>query len=234
MNNVFPLISCICITDNRPLLIQRALACFETQDYPNKELVVSYPKNDSATKILIDQIGSISDIKIVRVERNNTDKLGRARNDAIRVANGEFICIWDDDDWYSTHRISHQYKVIKDTPFQASICTNIIVFHFKDKKICFPGPRLWEGTLFCARSVLIRHPYLDKEKGEAEALIYQLLACNNLLPILDESYLYVHIFHGQNSWEENYFNLHFHNGLPLEQSVQKDIEELTSLENYVF
>ncbi|NQX37630.1 Glycosyl transferase family 2 [Pedobacter steynii] len=233
MNKQLPLVSCICITNNRPLLLQRALACFETQEYPNKELVISYPENDSVSRILINQISTISDINIVRLERAATEKLGTARNKAVVAANGDFICVWDDDDWYSNNRISHQYQVIKNSPFKASVCTNIIILHFKDKKICYSGSKLWEGTLFCDRAVLIRYPYLDKEKGEAETLIYQLAANNNLFPIINDPYLYVHIFHGENCLEENYFNIHLYNSLALEESTQKDIEELTSLDNYV-
>lgn len=233
MKEHYPLISCVCITNKRPLLLQRALSCFETQDYPNKELVISYPESDFSTRILIDHIASISDIKIVRITRSELEKLGTSRNNAIATANGEFICTWDDDDWYGNNRISYQYEIIKHSPFKASICTNIVVLHFKNKKTCYSGSRLWEGTLFCAREVLVRYPYLDKEKGEAEALIYRLSADNILFPILDEPYLYIYIFHGQNCWSENYFNIHFYNSLPLEESTQKDIEELTSLENYV-
>lgn len=233
MSEQHPLISCICITSSRSLLLQRALACFETQDYPNKELVISYPENDLATKNLIDQIDYISDIDIIRLERPVSETLGAARNNAIKLAKGKFVCTWDDDDWYSNHRISHQYKVIKDGKFQASICTSIIIFHFNNKRICYSGSRLWEGTLLCTKEALIRHPYSDKEKGEAETVIHQLLISRSLFLITDDSYLYIHIFHGQNSWDENYFNIHFHNSLPLEEPIKKDIEELTSLEKYV-
>lgn len=67
MKKSLPLISCICITSNRSTLLQRALACFERQDYPMKELVISYPENDFLTKRVVEQIEELSTIKMAHL-----------------------------------------------------------------------------------------------------------------------------------------------------------------------
>ncbi len=35
-----PLVSCLCCTYGRPLLLGEAIKCFMDQDYPNKELII--------------------------------------------------------------------------------------------------------------------------------------------------------------------------------------------------
>ena len=53
MNNQLPLISCICVTREKPSLLKRAIDCFLAQTYPNKELVILYEDDDYATEELV-------------------------------------------------------------------------------------------------------------------------------------------------------------------------------------
>lgn len=230
--NEMPLISCLCITNNRPLLLQRAITCFERQVYPKKELVISYPEGDLLTKQVIDQVIFISDIKILAIERPKNENLGTSRNHAIMAASGEFICIWDDDDWYSNHRISAQYEAIRDSKFKASIYTNIVIYNFENQKSYISDFRLWEGTLLSTKEILLEHPYLEKENGEAETVLQELSASGKLLPIVNDPYLYVYIFHGFNIWKKHQLDIHFKNNALLEESVNQNLIELTSLDNY--
>lgn len=233
MKKKSPLISCICITNNRPLLLQRAIACFERQDYANKELVISYPKSDVMTKNVINQISEMSDIKILRIERNDNENLGTARNSAIQQANGEYICIWDDDDWYNINRISHQYNAISKGPFKASVLTHILMFDFETKESFLSGYRHWEGTLLCEKSVMSKYLYLDKEKGEDTSVLHELSSNNLLFHIKDASQLYIYIYHGKNTWGENHFNTYFLQSQPLGEKISKQVTDLTNLEYYI-
>ncbi|MCC8423667.1 glycosyltransferase [Mucilaginibacter sp. UR6-11] len=232
MNNIEPLISCICVTSNRPVLLQRAIACFENQTYANKELVLSYPRNDILTKAVIDQVLKITDAKMIVLERDEDETLGNARNQAIEAANGEFICIWDDDDWYHNDRVLHQYESIKDTAFKASIFLNILLYDFTTKEAYLSPYRMWEGTLFCEKELFNNQLYLDKERGEDTAVVFNLYMNNVLFNILESSYMYVYIYHGNNTWGESHFNLYFLNSIPLDEKVSKQIAELTKLDYY--
>lgn len=227
------LISCICITDSRPLLLQRAIACFERQVYPKKELVISYPEGDLFTKQVIDQVIFISDIKVIVLERSKKEILGTSRNNAVMAANGEFICIWDDDDWYSNDRISDQYQAIQDSNFKASVYTNIVIYNFKNRQSCISDFKLWEGTLLCEKEILLEHPYLEKATGEAKGLLQKLSASEGLFPIVNNPYLYVYIFHGLNILKKQQVDIQFKNSFPLEESVRQNVIGLTSLENYL-
>lgn len=233
MSNEHPLISCICVTNNRPLLLQRSIACFERQEYPNKELVVSYPKADMNTKNVIDQIESLSDIKIVRIERSEEDNLGQARNHAVSAANGDFVCIWDDDDWYNHDRLEVQYNVIKDGPFKASVIMNILLYDAVSKEGFYSPYRHWEGSLLCEKATLLAGSYMELDKGEDTSLLYYLSSHNVLYHIMDASHMYIYVYHGGNTWGENHFNSYFLESQPLNESVNKQIEDLLDLSYYL-
>lgn len=232
MSNITPLISSICVTSNRPLLLQRAIACFERQGYPNKELVLSYPVSDGATRNIVNQIEAISDIRIVRIERPDQENLGTARNHAVEAASGEYVCIWDDDDWYNHDRIERQYDAIKNTIFKACAIMNILLYDYEKKEGFHSVYRPWEGTLLCEREMLLKGLYLDKEKGEDTALIFFLSINNVLFHIMNAAHLYIYIFHGNNTWGESHFNSYFQQSMPLDEKINKRLEELTNLDYY--
>ncbi|NQX37633.1 Glycosyl transferase family 2 [Pedobacter steynii] len=227
-----PLISCICITSNRPLLMQRAIACFDSQDYPMKELVISYPENDLLTKGVLDQIQDLSNIKMVRIERSENEKLGVARNYAISAANGEFVCVWDDDDWHHPNRLSQQYSVIENGPFKASILMNILMYDSVDKETYYSGYRDWEGTLLCEKETMLKTRYLELERGEDTSVVYFLSSRNVLFRIIEMAHLYVYIYHGSNTWGEGHFNSYFLQSKLLEEDINQQIQEMTNLNYY--
>lgn len=232
MENLDPLISCICVTSNRPLLLQRAIACFERQTYSNRELVLSYPKSDVLTRKVAEQIAEISDIKMVILERPDEENLGIARNHAIEASNGSYVCIWDDDDWYHNDRIQHQYDAIKGSVFKACIFLNILLYDFESKETFFSLYRMWEGTLLCEKETLKKQLYLDKARGEDTAVVFSLYANNVLYNIMESPFMYVYIYHGNNTWGESHFNSYFIESQPLDEKVNKQIENLTSLHYY--
>jgi hypothetical protein len=78
--HLYPLISCICITDSRPELLLKAIRSFDGQNYPNRELIVSVPKEDTVSKNLIQNIIELSSMNISMTERTKETTIGEARN----------------------------------------------------------------------------------------------------------------------------------------------------------
>src|SRR5688572_3738294 len=78
----FPLISCVCVTRNRPNLLQNVIACFLSQTYPNKELVIVYEDDDVATKVFLKQ-QRMPEISIFEVASASKLTLGALRNFSI-------------------------------------------------------------------------------------------------------------------------------------------------------
>jgi glycosyltransferase involved in cell wall biosynthesis len=232
MRKQAPLISCICITSNRPLFLQRAIACFERQDYPNKELIVSHPENDTDTKSILDQIENLTGISFIRLERTAEETIGMARNNAIEIANGSFICFWDDDDWYASNRISEQYKVLKDGPFKASILMHVLIHDTDIKESYCSLYHYFEGSLLCEKKMLSDTACSNSNKKEVQPLILHLISNNTLYHILDQPQIYIYIYHGQNALGEAHFNYFLLQSSLLRNDTNEQVLNATDLSNY--
>lgn len=213
-------------------MLQRAIACFDMQDYPNKELVISYPINDLATKNIVDQIEQLSDIKIVRLERHEQEKLGTSRNNAVSAANGVFVCFWDDDDWYSADRISQQLSVLKDGPFKASILMNVLIHDEEIKKTYYSLYRYFQGTLLCEKETLIETNCSDTDRREMDPVISYLLSKNVLFHIIENPGIYIFMYHGNNALGEANFNYDLLQSTLLDQDLNQQVLKVTNLKNY--
>jgi len=212
--------------------MQRAIACFDRQDYPKKELVISYPDDDLLTKSVLDQIQNLSDIKMLRIERPAHEKLGIARNNAISAANGEFICIWDDDDWYHSTRLSLQYSLIENGPFKASILMNVLMYDAVDKETYYSGYRDWEGTILCEKKTMLQTSYLELERGEDTSVIYYLSSRNVLFRIIEMAHLYIYIYHGNNTWGEGHFSSYFLQSKLMDEDINQQVKDVIDLDYY--
>ncbi|MBB5620657.1 glycosyltransferase involved in cell wall biosynthesis [Pedobacter cryoconitis] len=223
-----PLISCICITQNRPALLLKAIVSFDTQNYPNRELVISYPREDLATKQLINDILEVADLRIVRIEREGNESLGTARNDAIANCNGDYICLWDDDDWYHTKRLAHQYNTMRvNGQFRdASIMTRVMLFDAKTQKGYLSFPYLWCGSLLCKKYHLLQHPFTDSSVAE-DTLIVKYLESKKLLHyISDSAFLYLYVYHGSNALSYFHFSYYLKKSETLDQESTDWIRSL--------
>ncbi|SHG10299.1 glycosyltransferase [Pedobacter caeni] len=222
MENSAPLISCICITNNSPLSLQRSLACFETQDYPNKELIISYPKNDYLTRFIVDQITSISDITISRIEHSENENLEITRKNILAIASGDFLCTWNPNSWHNTNRLSLQYEAIKNTQFIASILTHITLFDIKSKQAYFSNHFIFEETLLFDKRTL---RWKESSSG--------YLSDNNLLfHIKNSPYSYIYIISDTNRNNERESSPILSELPTADETTNQEIYEITSLEFY--
>jgi len=195
-----PLISCICITANRSALLLKAIVYFDAQNYPNRELVISYPETDHTTRDLVQRVMENSDLRIVPVTRSGDISIGKARNEAIAQSKGEFICTWDDDDWYHSFRLAHSYNLIinKANYCKASIFTGVTLFDSTTNLAFKSSIKNWDGTLLCQKDIVMRYPYNDNNYQEATSLINYLESNKLLFKIPEHHYLYMFLFHGKN------------------------------------
>src|SRR5688572_22908311 len=102
---MLPLISCVCVSRNRPDFLKRALSYFQNQTYPNKELVIVF-EGDSGT-VNEDEFQS-DNVTFIRTSPADNLTLGERRNLSVRASSGDYICVWDDDDWYHNRRLEMQ------------------------------------------------------------------------------------------------------------------------------
>lgn len=113
-----PLISCLMATYGRRSFVERSLACFLTQDYENRELVIL---NTHAVPLVIDHMELFrlplafgpGTVRIYNEPCWST--LGDQRNRLLDLAQGDLIRTWDDDDFYLPWSISQGVQGILDS-----------------------------------------------------------------------------------------------------------------------
>lgn len=226
-----PLISCICVTQNRSALLLKAIVSFDTQNYPNREMVISYPKHDLGTKQLIDEILQVSDLRIVRVEREGNESLGTARNNAIAECNGDYICLWDDDDWYHARRLAHQYNtMLTNRKFrEASILTRVMLFDTNTQQGYLSFPYLWCGSLLCRKDHILKHPFANSDVAEDIPVIKYLESRKLLHYIADSAFLYLYVYHGENALSYFHFSYYLKKSEQLDQESTNWIHSLLNV-----
>ncbi|RBP50646.1 glycosyltransferase [Arenicella xantha] len=199
-----PLVSCLCVTRNRVNSLQRAIACFQAQSYLHTELLIVCESDDTATIQYIDQLNA-ANIRLHVVPVEPKLSLGALRNLSIGLAHGEFICQWDDDDWYHPERITKQLQVIYRQNKPASVLPRWLIHHRNNDKVYCSNVRLWEGSLLCRKSVLPTDgAYAIQRKGEDSKLIETLYIADHIA-VEDAPELYVYCSSGDNTWDDKHF-----------------------------
>lgn len=103
-----PFVSCIMTTYGRFECVERSIAMWLLQDYPNKQLVIL---NTAEKELELDLALSNKGISIVNQSKiHGTNEpytnVGQVRRDAVKLALGKYMCFWDDDDAYLPWHIS--------------------------------------------------------------------------------------------------------------------------------
>jgi O-antigen biosynthesis protein len=125
-----PLVSCVMPTADRRDMARRAIAYFERQDHPARELVIL----DDGDDRIADLIPPDPRIRYVAGERRLV--LGAKRNALCELARGDVVVHWDDDDWAAPHRISYQLGELRASG--AEVCGTSSLLY-----LCPDGPRAW-------------------------------------------------------------------------------------------
>lgn len=196
-----PVVSCLCVTRNRPRLLARAVDCFRHQDFGPRELVVVFESDDAATRALLQQWPDPS-IRAVEVAATPRSTLGALRNLGIAHCRGQYVAQWDDDDWYAPNRLGAQVAALQASRKPACVLMRWILYDAERDAAYMSVRRTWEGSLVAERSALPAYPELAR--GEDTAVIGALLAAGRLVA-LDAPWLYVYVFHGGNTWERSHF-----------------------------
>ncbi len=153
-----PLISCLMVTADRFRLARGAVECFRRQTYPNRELVIIDDGVDDGLQRYVEQLADCQ-IRLLRLPSAGAT-LGALRNQAVQQAQGDFVCQWDDDDLYDPARLEIQMKVLLAHRAQACFLSRWIVWWPLQHRLALSCPRLWEGSMLCAKALLPAYPEL--------------------------------------------------------------------------
>lgn len=228
--NKFPLISCLCLTENRVRHLKRAVNCFLHQTYLSKELVVVYRDTDVETAKYLSEVDD-DRIRSFVVPKQNNVSLGELRNISIQNSNGEFFCQWDDDDWCHSSRLQLQMDLQTSMGKEASVLTHMIFFNTLTGCAYFSFSRPWEGTLICSKRLYfygMKYGNLDKQ--EDTHFVSNLMQSNNLCPV-STAPIYIYIQHGLNTWNQGHFNYLYSLSQPLSNEDNKLIKYIVEEQN---
>lgn len=203
--NNYPLISALCVTRSKPDLLQKAISCFLSQTYENKELIVVHDSDDLLTKKFVENFQQKSMISFYEVEKTKSVTLGYLRNYAIEKSNGVYVCQWDDDDWYHIARMEYLYEAISISGLPAAIMTQWLIFDSINSKAYASHKRLWEGSLICEKNIILNIGYDNHNIGEDTNLVLRLEKEGKLYHINDTPNLYVYIYHAKNTWNSKHW-----------------------------
>ena len=121
---MLPLISVMIPCYNSSKTLPLALASLLSQTYENWECVLVDDGSHDNPRAIVDAF-SDERIRLFRFEKNQGR--GAARQQALDMAHGEYLCMLDADDWIYPSKIERQVDFMKDHPDLAVLSTNMAI-----------------------------------------------------------------------------------------------------------
>lgn len=224
MSTPEPLISCLCVTERRVPLLQRAVACFLAQTWPARELVVLHEAADTATQAWL-QGHPHPLIRPLAVPSSPRLALGTKRQLSLEAARGDYVATWDDDDWSAPTRLAEQMQVIRDSGRAACVLHQWLVMDQALGQVWLSELRTWEASLVARRDAMPRYQPLDR--GEDLISIAEIARAEQLAA-LRSPHLYVYTYHGRNVGSRIHFKRNIFNkaAQPLPASFARRVQAL--------
>ena len=126
------MVSVITITYNRAHLIGEAIRSVLSQSYSDFEYLIMDDGSEDDTESVV---RSFNDSRIIYRRIDHSGKIAFLRNQAMKLARGEFIAFVDSDDLWMNEKLQQQLDAIKNDSSDFSFCEAEI---FTSKKIVFP------------------------------------------------------------------------------------------------
>ena len=133
--------------------------------------------------------------------------LGALRNQSVRMATGEFVCQWDDDDRYHPMRLALQVAKLRSADADFCFLSDQLHGFVPEQLLCWDD---WhseayplnfvQGTLLGKRSKMPAYPELAR--GEDTGLCLSILAAGHRITRLrHHGWCYIYTYHGGNVWD---------------------------------
>jgi hypothetical protein len=199
-----PAVSCLMPTYNRRQFAERAIGFFLEQDYANRELVIVDDGEDPIADLVPPGVA----IRYHRLAARAT--IGTKRELACRLADGELLIQWDDDDWYGPSRLRRQVAPLVAGCADITGILHGCLLDLNTFRFWKGQPPLHEGdlhALIVAGTLAYTQPawreaggYPDRSIGEEVALLQGIIdGGGRVAPILSDG-IYICVRHAANSW----------------------------------
>ena len=191
-----PLISCLCPTKNGPSTVKKAIECFNSQTYPNKELILVTDERN----IYLDTLESLAggNIKLVKAPRGSV--IGKLRNLSVDNANGDYIATWDDDDISFEDRLTEQYKAIIQSGKEVCYLTNTLIKDHIDNTVGLSRKGMCvDCTMLARKSSFPRYNDKASYPNVEDVPVKKHYLDKKQVVWLNKPHLYVYNIHGRNT-----------------------------------
>ena len=171
------LVSCICLTRNRRDWLPKAIACYQRQTYPSRELLIIADGEDVQDLIPSDD----ETIRLLHIEEGYT--VGEKRNFGASKAKGEIIAHWDDDDHSEPNRLTYQIERLQNS---GKAVTGYRSMVFRSDTVAWlytnGNPTYALGTSLCYRKEWWQaHPFLSIQIGEDGEFVKTAQRCDQII-----------------------------------------------------
>ncbi len=123
------LVSCIMPTYARRAWVPLALRLWQAQTYPRIELIVV----DDGPEPCGDVVEELRDSRIRYTHLGGRSSIGAKLNYGIRLARGELVALWADDDWHAPWRVTYQVSELLRSKAQICGCDSIHYWDTRDE-----------------------------------------------------------------------------------------------------
>lgn len=166
------LVSCVCPTADRRRYIPQVLQSFLSQTYPAKELVIL----DDGDEEIADLIPDHPSIRYVK--KSPRMNIPAKRNALARLAKGEIICHFDDDDWSAPDRVAEQVRHLRQFPAAGLVGFRSFLFWDEVAQAGYRylgAPYYASGTSFCyRRGFWVQSPFPEHiDLSSDNAVVYR-------------------------------------------------------------
>jgi glycosyltransferase involved in cell wall biosynthesis len=150
----------MCLTKDRRDFLPQAIACFQASTYGNREMLIL----NSGCPVS-DLVPADAQIKLVRASSGSP--LGALRNEAVKLAQGEVIAHWDDDDYSAPGRLMDQVVRLMDSDKQVT-GYNSMMFESESERWMFTALSNYAiGTsLMYRKDYALENPFLAIQVAE--------------------------------------------------------------------
>jgi glycosyltransferase involved in cell wall biosynthesis len=150
------------------------------------------------------------------------------RNLSIRAASGEYICVWDDDDWYAENRIYNQMEFLQFSGKLACSLAYTIFFDRNTDSAYYNLHRVTghENTLLFRKGENTSYDNLNTAEDTPLLLHFYN---QNQLSVMEEPELYIYYFHNKNSCSSAHFNIIIDTSTLLDDVYALNIKRILTL-----
>ena len=123
-----------------------------------------YEDQDIISESTLAEFEGIPNIKLFKIGIDPKLSLGALRNISVSKASGQYFCQWDDDDWYSMHRLEEMYHSIGTS--KSVLLDQWFIYNEENGRSYLSNKRTWEG------SILYKREKSDSGEYYSDCLLY--------------------------------------------------------------